>query len=361
MSAFGAFTSAVLAVGILGSCRPDTPTSPESTVIGPTGGSAVLRGAASFEFPPAFFPSARTVEVTRSQDAVATARFTGFQELFQIENKADGQIRVLAGRTSPTGGTFTAVVTVPASLVVPSGSSPALFAQVYEAGGHEVLDNFQLFASAWDPAARTLTAAIPAWVLTNTRRADGLYEALFMIATRPSGGATNTASLALSLAGTSYANASDTCSAPSIGRPLPANIQVSSPFGLRTDPITGVAGTMHWGTDFAAPSLTSVFAVADGTIFGPRIDSGDQTLKTGYGLYLILLHTNGSSTLYAHLDNTTGVSDGMSVRLGDPIAQTDNTGNSTGPHLHFEYVPSGNIIHNVGRIDPVPCIHTTGG
>jgi murein DD-endopeptidase MepM/ murein hydrolase activator NlpD len=68
---------------------------------------------------------------------------------------------------------------------------------------------------------------------------------------------------------------------------------------------------------------------------------------TGYGNYAIITHGNGYATLYGHLHDFT-VKDGDLVQRGDPIAHEGTTGNSTGPHLHFE------IRNQGGYLDPCP-------
>ena len=66
----------------------------------------------------------------------------------------------------------------------------------------------------------------------------------------------------------------------------------------------------------------------------------------GYGNYVLMIHGNGYSTLYGHLSRFNGsMSSGMIVARGDVIAYEGSTGNSTGPHLHFE-IRVNNLWHN---------------
>jgi murein DD-endopeptidase MepM/ murein hydrolase activator NlpD len=85
----------------------------------------------------------------------------------------------------------------------------------------------------------------------------------------------------------------------------------------------------HNGIDFSIPSGTSVLAAADGKV----IAIGNNG-KYAYGRYIAVDHGNGLVTMYGHLSSVTKRL-GDKVKRGDAIAKSGNTGNSTGPHLHF--------------------------
>ncbi len=108
--------------------------------------------------------------------------------------------------------------------------------------------------------------------------------------------------------------------------------RITSRFGPRW-------GRMHTGVDIAAPVGTTIRAAQSG-----RVRSAGW--MGGYGWAVILKHPDGSATLYAHASRLL-VSPGQRVEKGQPIARVGSSGNSTGPHLHFEI-----IIGNKAR-DPL--------
>lgn len=115
--------------------------------------------------------------------------------------------------------------------------------------------------------------------------------------------------------------------------------RISSPFGPRTHPITGVVGKMHNGVDFAVPVGSSVHAASGGIVIMAEWYSG-------YGYTVIVDHGGGLWTLYGHLrEGGFKVSKGDTVSKGDVIAESGNTGNSTGPHLHFEVRDNGTAVN----------------
>lgn len=316
--------------------------------IGREGGSLAFPQAATIQFSPGAFRQRTNVEVSLSTEPEPLAKFAEFQSLFRVSSKIGYVVRVLATAPLSSGGTFRATLVVPASLTIPTGDRPELFVQEHQTGGEETLDNFELYPSVWDPAVRGLTADLPARLFTSARRTDGKYEALIMVGATPGFGSSESS---IEVSGRASGAASTCLAAPIADPVVPAS--VTSPFGVRTDPTTGLP-TMHWGADLRAPTGTLVLAAEDGVIETATVNSGG--LAVGYGRYLVLRHDDGSATLYGHLLSTSGVHVGQKVARGDPIAVTDNTGKTTGPHLHLEYVPNGSIVRSKQRIDPEPCL-----
>lgn len=113
--------------------------------------------------------------------------------------------------------------------------------------------------------------------------------------------------------------------------PLPGYYYISSVFGGRYHPITGVWET-HTGTDIPAPGGTPIQCAKDGVVTTVRPES----YGSSYGNYCIVYHGNGYATLYAHMQSTPNVTEGQSVSAGDVIGYVGTTGSSSGNHLHFE-------------------------
>lgn len=106
-------------------------------------------------------------------------------------------------------------------------------------------------------------------------------------------------------------------------------------------------GVLHGGIDIAGPIGTPILAASDGVV----VDVGPTA---GYGAWVKLRHSDGTVTLYGHI-NSWVVSVGERVMAGDQIATIGNRGNSTGPHLHFEVLLNGS-----NRIDPTPWLAQRG-
>ena len=122
------------------------------------------------------------------------------------------------------------------------------------------------------------------------------------------------------------ANVSYECPALPFEYVSPVSGIKSSGFGYRLHPIENKV-KYHYGTDFAANTGTAVTAFADGVI----VAAGDSD---SYGKYMIIDHSDGYSTLYAHCSELCmGCGN---VSKGDVIAKVGSTGAATGPHLHFE-------------------------
>lgn len=112
----------------------------------------------------------------------------------------------------------------------------------------------------------------------------------------------------------------------------PVSGRLTSPYGYRIHPIFGTK-KMHTGVDFASPSGTGIKATRGGKVIL-------QKYYSGYGNCIIIDHGNGISSLYAHMSGY-NVSYGDTVSQGEIIGFIGSTGNSTGPHLHFEIRVNG--------------------
>jgi murein DD-endopeptidase MepM/ murein hydrolase activator NlpD len=116
----------------------------------------------------------------------------------------------------------------------------------------------------------------------------------------------------------------------------PVNAPITSPFGYRTDPVTG-AQAFHAGIDYGASCGTPIRAAGTGVIISAGFNSG------GYGNMTLINHGGGMSTLYGHQSSII-VSAGQNVSQGQVIGYVGSTGKSTGCHLHFEVRVNGNPV-----------------
>ncbi|MGB9793725.1 murein hydrolase activator EnvC family protein [Caldisericum exile] len=114
----------------------------------------------------------------------------------------------------------------------------------------------------------------------------------------------------------------------------PAKGPITSEFGMRFHPILHI-WRLHDGIDIGIPTGTPIKAAASGTVIATK-------WLEGYGNVVIISHGQNFSTLYAHLKSFV-VKEGEEVKQGQIIAYSDNTGWSTGPHLHF----------SIYKIDPI--------
>lgn len=125
--------------------------------------------------------------------------------------------------------------------------------------------------------------------------------------------------------------------------PVPGHTRITSQYGMRTHPITGLY-SLHSGTDVGAPLGTDFLAMATGVV-----------TKAGYNKYygnmVIIDHGGGVQTLYAHGSD-------ILVQLGDlvsqstPVLKVGSTGYSTGPHAHFEIRINGNTVNPLDHVIP---------
>ena len=119
--------------------------------------------------------------------------------------------------------------------------------------------------------------------------------------------------------------------------PTPGCTYITSRYGNRTHPIFGTE-RFHSGIDIGAAAGSSVLAADSGTVTV-------ATYSSSYGNYVMIYHSSGTYTLYAHMSSL-NVTAGQNVTKGDTIGYVGSTGWATGPHLHFEIRSGG------GTVDP---------
>ncbi|HZM90669.1 MAG TPA: M23 family metallopeptidase [Blastocatellia bacterium] len=131
---------------------------------------------------------------------------------------------------------------------------------------------------------------------------------------------------------------SDILRLASIPRGLPVSGYVTDGFGMRRSPFNGEGREVHEGLDIAVDFGTPVTATADGLVIY-------AAPHAGYGNLVIVYHSNGITTRYAHLSRIS-VEAGQRVKRSDQVGNAGSTGRSTGPHVHYE------IRENDQSVDP---------
>jgi murein DD-endopeptidase MepM/ murein hydrolase activator NlpD len=130
------------------------------------------------------------------------------------------------------------------------------------------------------------------------------------------------------------------------GSPVKGFVELSSGFGLRSDPFGGGGMEFHEGLDFIAAYGTPIHVTAPGYVVEAGWSQG------GYGNYVIVDHGYGFQTLYAHL-SAVAVEKGMKLERDRIIGYLGNTGRSSGPHLHYSVYINDRPIDPERFLDPV--------
>jgi len=126
-----------------------------------------------------------------------------------------------------------------------------------------------------------------------------------------------------------------TLGAVPVRKPILGEIDLSSGFGVRSDPFLG-RPAMHTGLDFRSSTGDPVRATANGTV-------ESAGWSGGYGKMVEIDHGNGFSTRYGHLSEI-DVKVGQQIKIGQTIGRVGSTGRSTGPHLHYETRIDGDAV-----------------
>lgn len=125
--------------------------------------------------------------------------------------------------------------------------------------------------------------------------------------------------------------------------PTPGYSMITSQFGMRVHPITGIY-KLHTGMDIGAPLGTNFLAANDGVVIKAGYNSA-------YGNMVMIDHGGGVVTLYAH-GSSIEVSEGDIVRQGQTVLKVGMTGYATGPHAHFEIIINGQYLNPADYISP---------
>jgi murein DD-endopeptidase MepM/ murein hydrolase activator NlpD len=283
------------------------------------------------------------VRTARSALAAARSRATHLSERVAdltverlIVEKEGGLLEV--ADTGLIAAPGTAVTTGLAAVVGPLGAALGPLADVVDDQVAAADDEVEIAVDREQRVRQERAAAVRdhrAAAVTVTE-AEGLFDAAqaaYVAAEDVREGADATSA-------TASAAAEEFTASLGIGRRLvrPGLGSVSSPYGLRRHPVTGV-NKAHTGIDFR-PADGRAYAAADGTVAA-------VTVEPGYGNLVTIAHGNGTTTRYAHLAAAL-VRPGDRITGGEVIGRIGSTGLSTGPHLHFEVLVDGQFH------DPAP-------
>lgn len=343
-----------------------------SLPIGPSGGSITLLNKGTVTFSPGSLDPVRVVTLSATQLSSVATDFKRDVKIFGATRLTRYEINIYTGGSPPTKDTQVMLNVTPAMKAsLPNDAEIKLFVPIYEDGGDEVLDQYQQIDSTITTDGNKIIAAIPPEAFTDQRIGVSGFGAIMILGyTRTATAPTRKVSpippsseqreslrpaprgALLSPGGPGHAAAAAACEGSTLSPPL-ASDTISSPFNGKT----------HFGTDYTADDGTDVSAMADGTVETIGFDS--RPLKTpdprsgkkvkGWGKYIVLRHTDGSKSLYAHLESAS-VKVGEVVDVGTVIAKSDNTGGSSGPHLHVEYAPNGQIYQRSSKVNVADCI-----
>jgi murein DD-endopeptidase MepM/ murein hydrolase activator NlpD len=357
-------------------------TTPAATAnAGTAAATLALPQLATVQVPQAAFAVPTQVGVWATSRSVTAADFDLTAQLFSSALRARQELRVNTGKQKPAAP-ITVSAVLPAELLARMGErdEPQVFVQVFQDGGDEVLDSFELVPAVYDAAGKTLRFDLAPDMFTDRRSSDESWEAVFVVGatrSRPapaaapvrdaSGAAAGTEALrpwpALAVAGPPVAGAQDatladaaasSCDGATLRPPL-ADLTVTGAYN----------SPRHYGIDYRAADGTEVRSMADGTVSNVGFDERPLTRPDprsgkrvkGWGHYVVIAHSDGSKSLYAHLQaGDIRVAVGETVASGQAIALSDNSGGSQASHLHVEYAPNGEIFKRGSKTDPHACI-----
>jgi len=127
--------------------------------------------------------------------------------------------------------------------------------------------------------------------------------------------------------------------------PLPGISKISCYYGYRTHPVTGKKNSFHTGIDIPASSGTAIKCSAAGTVTKVCYNSA-------YGNMIVVSHSNGLSTMYAHMKSKALYKVGDTVSRGTTLGYVGTTGLSTGNHLHFSVLVNGEYVDPTKYVSP---------
>ncbi len=336
----------------------------QTVTVQTAGGEVRVRGAGGVVVPKGAFASPQpvTVEVTRAPEVEVDYSVTG--EQYRAGPRVAHELRVRIGTTAPLESiTLELEVPIAFTAALAATHRPELFVEMLQNEGEEILDDFVPVAATYDAATRRFHSALPPEAFTHWRRMDDTLEAIVLVGSVPVAPqlqtllGQNPAAIANGWARRVGSTDVTPCPYNVLSAPLD-KVQVSSKYD----------GSKHKGLDLRAQTPLPVYASRRGVVekIGfderplPKPDPRSGKMIKGWGLYVKLLHGDGSRTIYGHLTkgSTGNLAMGHSVAAGEQIALSGNTGGSQSSHLHVEYRTPGSKPNGDNPFDPSPCLAT---
>lgn len=326
-----------------------------SAPIGPEGAATVLPGGATVTITedPFRFPLTLEVQKILSPDMIAA-----FGSARPEAGPVFGEI-IKIHSTERINTPVAVCVTVPDSFIseIPPGYGVELFAEFIQSSDLEdPYATYEKLGATYDPVRSEACATVPPFAF----KPVASVVAHVLIGTYPNV-STTTDAIATNFMPAGPLQTSPTATLrvagdiamtipPVLMSPLSGGLNITSGFGPRVDPITGASDGFHFGVDFSANHV-AVLSAAQGNVIlsGAQSPCGtwvNGVCKTGYGHRVTISHVGHmgtSQTRYAHLDPA-GLAGIGQIEGGDRVGTADNSGSSTGAHLHFEYRPNGNAV-----------------
>lgn len=318
--------------------------------VAPTGSSVTLPGASAIvQFAPGSFSAPTFVSLASTFTYVLEDNILETAAVFRPYPVVSRELRIQTGGVSPTNDTVV-TVTLPQSFLngILSTYHIRAFARFV---GHELswepgFISFDPVESQFNATSRTITLTLPPSAFAPENTSDPIEAVVIFAGTPANDGAALAAPLEAGQE--TQAGVSPTClqglMCPLVGG---CNVAVLGEFTPDRN------GRPHRGVDYVAARGTTVRAASAGIV--ERSYLSTCTPKCNSGNTIIVRHIDGSASRYLHLERRDVVA-GAFVNEGETLGTSDNTGDSRGDHLHFEYVRTGDITTSSERIDPDQCI-----
>jgi hypothetical protein len=329
-----------------GSSSPTEGVAGESTTetIGPEGGAVHLDRVGTVTFPPGAFSSPTTVKFETTADPATDDLFAETSLIFELGKRAPYEIRINTGGIQPTAP-------LQLSLNMPRDFGPlgTALAQVLEASDLDALDQFEMVRGTTDGfGTGVITMSLRSEYVTNSRRADGTFEGVIVLAQIPvvpgpviTGQQSVEPGKTHILAGEGGENA---CAVTRFASPVDP-LSAASPFNLDgSSVVNGKTHTGHFGVDLRAVSGEPLYSIGRGTVLY-------SATSTRFGESVILKISGVGAVRYAHMKSRS-VAKGEDVTCGQVIGEAEDV-------VHFELSPRREYPydpHDDAKVDPYPCI-----